>query len=131
MNTEERPPGFSGLLGSVRRLFDSLLQLVQTRLDLFSNDVAEARLNWVRTTLVVLGLVTCLQAGLLLAVLFVVLVVGREHQLAAIGISAAVLLLLAMGGALWLRWWLKHRPPMFAATIAELRKDRDRMRGGS
>jgi len=29
----------------------------------------------------------------------------------------------------WLRAWLKSRPPMFATTIAELRKDRERLGG--
>jgi uncharacterized membrane protein YqjE len=131
MNADSQSPGEGGLVGSLRRLCATLLQVVQTRLELVSTDMAEARLDWVRIALVVLGIVSCLQAGLLLAVLFVVLVVGQGHQLAAIGISALVLLLGVVSGVLWLRWWLKHRPPLFASTIAEFRKDRDRLRGGS
>ena len=71
------------------------------------------------------------QMGLILAALFVVLAVGNEHRLAAIGISAIVFLLGAGGGVLWLKSWLKSRPPMFRTTIAELRKDASRLRGNS
>ena len=76
---------------------------------------------------VLLGLLSAL--GLIFALLFVVLAVGESNRLAAIGIGALVMLLGAVGGALWMRYWLKHRPPMFATTLAELRKDRDRVRG--
>jgi uncharacterized membrane protein YqjE len=44
------------------------------------------------------------------------------------GVGALVLLLAAGGIGLWLRSWLKRRPPMFGTTIAELRKDRDWIR---
>ena len=65
----------------------------------------------------------------LLAILFIVLAVGKANWLAAIGIAALVLLLGALGAVLWLRRWLISRPPMFATSIAELRKDRDRLVG--
>ena len=127
MTTEPKWPGFGGLLDSLSRFAATVAHIVQTRLELLSTDVAEARLNVVRTTLVVLGVLTCLQAGLLMAVLFVVLAVGERNQLAAIGIAALVLLLGAAGGVWWLYGWLKRRPPLFAATIEELRKDRERL----
>jgi uncharacterized membrane protein YqjE len=56
------------------------------------------------------------------------LAVSPENRLAAIGIAALALLLAAAIAALWLRAWLKSRPPMFGATIAELKKDRDRLK---
>ena len=121
----------AGLLGSVRRLGSSLLQVLLTRLEILSTEVAEERFNLARLIVVLLVLLVCLQAGLLLAVLFVVLVVGRQHELAAIGITALVLLLGALACVLWLRWWLRSRPAMFGTTISELRKDRDRLKGSS
>jgi hypothetical protein len=50
---------------------------------------------------------------------------------AVLGIAALVLLSLSAVTALFLRGWLKRRPPVFATTIAELRKDREWIRGRS
>ena len=79
--------------------------------------------------MVSLAALCCLQAGTLLGVAFVILAVGREHVLAAIGISSLVLLAGAGAAARWLRWWLKHRPRLFGTTISELRRDRARLSG--
>ena len=133
MSTEsaETPPRIEGLMGSLRGLVYSALRVVQTRLEILSTEIAEERINLTRLVVVVLGMLFCLQAGVLLGVLFFVLAVGGENRLAAIGISALVLLVAAAMGALWLRSWLRRRPPMFATTMAELRKDRDRLRNES
>jgi uncharacterized membrane protein YqjE len=124
------PRRSEGLIGSLRRVVQTLAEVLDTRLGILSTEIAEERLNLTRLILVALAALFFLQIGVFLAVLFVVLAVSDANRLAAIGIAAAVLLLLAVGGALWLRHWLRTRPPMFATTIAELRKDRDRMKGG-
>jgi uncharacterized membrane protein YqjE len=120
-----------GLAGSLRRLGRSLLAVLQTRFEILSADIAEERFNLVRVAVVALGALFCFQVGVFLAVLFVVLAASDQNRLAVIGGVALVLLLAAAGAVLWLRHWLKTRPPLFAATIAELRKDRDRIGGGS
>jgi len=118
-------------MGSLRGVLYSVLRVVETRLEILSTEIAEERFNLARLIVVALGVLFCLQAGALLGVLFFVLAVGGEHRLAAIGIAALVLLVAAAGGGLWLRSWLKRRPPMFAATMAELRKDGARLRNES
>ena len=128
MNSESDPRE-GGFVASFHRLGHTLLQVVTTRLEIISTELKEERLNLVRLVLVALTVLFCLQVGLIFALLFVVLAVGESNRLAAIGIGALVMLLGAVGGALWMRYWLKHRPPMFATTLAELRKDRDRVRG--
>lgn len=129
MNDESDETRSEGLIGSLRRLGRNVLGTLSTRLEIFSTEFHEERLNLVRTTLVVLGVLFCLQAGIFLAVLFVVLSVSDQNRLMAIGIAAAVLLVVALLGALWLWRWLKTRPPLFETTVAELRKDRERLRG--
>ena len=114
-------------MGSLRRLGESLIATLETRLELLSTDVAEERFRLIRALVVALAALFCFQAGAILAVLFAVLSVSESHRLLAIGISALVLLLAAGVGAWWLRHWLKTRPPLFATTIAELRKDRERI----
>jgi uncharacterized membrane protein YqjE len=101
-----------------------------TRFEILSTEVAEERYNLTKLALMALIVLYCLQLGLIFAVLFVVLAAGTQHRLAAIGIAALVMLLGGLAGGSWLRWWLKTRPPLFAATIAELRKDLDHSRHG-
>ena len=129
--TTDPAPRSEGLLGSLRDLGRTALLLLQTRLEILSTEVAEERIQLVRLLLVVLGILFCFQCGTLFAVLFVVLLAGEAHRIAAIGIAALVLLLAALGGVLWIRAWLKRRPPLFATTVAELKKDLERIRGNS
>lgn|SRR5262245_18880474 len=132
MATEpQEPPRDEGMMGSLHQLGRSLLRVIATRLEILATEVSEERFNVTKLALVALTVLFCLQVGLMLGLLFVVLAIGNEHRLAAIGIAALVMLLGALGGVLWLRAWLKTRPPMFGATIAELRKDRERLRGGT
>lgn len=120
-----------GLGGSLRRFADSVLDLLQTRVEILSLELAEERAALMRLLLVVLAIVACLQLAIVVGLLFVLLVVSQEHRVAVLGIAAAALLLAAVGGALWIRSWLRARPPMFRTTVAELRKDRDWIRGRS
>ena len=129
MTGDPQSPPPEGLIGSLRRFGHSIFHVLQTRLEILSTEVAEERFNLAKLGLVALGVLVLLQTGLLFALLFVVLAVGGEHRLLAIGVSALVMLLGALAGGIWLRGWLKRRPPMFAATIAELRKDGERLRG--
>ena len=129
MATEPQPPHDEGLKASLHRLAQSALTSLSTRLEILSTELGEERLNLTTLAIVALMVLFCLQVGLTFAILFLVLVVAPEHRPLAVGIAALVMLLGAGGGALWLRAWLKSRPPMFAGTVAELRKDRDRLKG--
>jgi uncharacterized membrane protein YqjE len=131
MDPDRQEARSEGLGASIRNLAQSLLGVFQTRLEILSTEIAEERFNLTRAAIVVVAVIFCFQAGAIFAVLFIVLAVGTENRLAAIGIAALALLLAAGGGALWLRHWLKTRPAFFADTIAELRKDRDRLKKGA
>ena len=130
MTADPQPPRSEGLEGSLRRLGHSIAQVLQTRLEILSTEVAEERVNLTRLALGALLVLFCLQAGLLLGVLFIVLSVGGaaprrdRHRRARPAARRG-------GPRLWLRAWLKRRPPMFATTMTELRKDRERIRGSS
>lgn len=115
--------------GSVRRFGDSLLGLLQTRVEILALEWAEERGSLTRLLLAVSAILVCLHLAIVLGLVFALLLVGEEHRVAVIGVAALVLLLGAVGGALGLRAWLKRRQPMFGTTIAELRKDREWIRG--
>jgi len=114
--------------GSLRRFGDSMLQLLETRIGILSLEWAEERQNLTRLLLTVFAILACLQLGIFTGLVFLFLVIGQSHLVAAMGIGTLLLFLAAGGGALWLRAWLKRRPPMFETTIAELKKDRDWIR---
>ncbi len=120
-----------GLGGSIRRFTDGIVGLLQTRIEILSVEWAEERGALLRLLLVVFSIVVCLQLALVTGLVFLLLVVAPQHRVGMLGIAALALLLAAVGGALWIRHWLKHRPPMFGTTIAELKKDRDWIRGRS
>jgi len=129
MATEAIPPRDEGLEGSLRRLGRALIRVIATRLEIVSTELADERINLTRLALVAMVILFCVQTGLMLAVVFIVLAVSPGNRLVAIGLASLALLLGALGGMVWLRWWLKNRSPMFASTIAELRKDRERLGG--
>ena len=128
MATEPQPPRDDSFSASLHRLAHSVLASLSTRLEILSTELGEERLNLTTLALVALTVLFCLQVGLTFAILFVVLVVAPENRPLAVGIAALAMLLAAGGGALWLRAWLKSRPPLFATTVAELRKDRERLK---
>jgi uncharacterized membrane protein YqjE len=118
-----------GLRDYLHQFGSSVVGLLETRMEILSLEWAEERGNLTRLLLMVVGIMVCLQLALVVGLLFVLLVVGEQHRVATLGGFALLLLLAAGGGALGLRRWLGKRPPMFRTTIAELRKDRDWIRG--
>ena len=131
MSDTKEPHASGGLGGSLRRFGDSVFGLFETRMEIFSLEWAEERRNLTRLLIMVFAIVVCLQLALVMGVVFLMLAIGQEHRVAVLGIATGVLLLAVLITGLWLRAWLKRRPPMFAATIAEIRKDREWIRGRS
>jgi uncharacterized membrane protein YqjE len=131
MTTETQAPHDEGLIASLHRLAQTAIHVLVTRFEILSTEIAEERVNLTKLAMVALVVLFCVQAGLILGVLFVVLAVSPENRLMAIGIASLALLAGALGGVLWMRAWLKRRPPMFATTIEELRKDGRRLRRDS
>ena len=113
----------------MRRVGDSVLGLVETRLQILALEWAEERMNLVRMGLLMFVILWCLHLAIVMGLIYLLLVVGDENRVAVLGIAALVLLSASAGTALFLRGWLKRRPPVFATTIAELRKDREWIRG--
>lgn len=119
----------AGLGPSLRVLGGAILAAFGTRLELAAAEVEEegARL----AQIVVLGLAAAILLWfvLLLGTLVVVVLCWDGPRLASI---LVMLLLYALGAAvigLRIQSVLRARPPLLSATIAELRADRDALRG--
>ena len=120
--------GRAGLIASLQRVGASLLGLLQARLELLGTELREEQAR-------LLGLIAwsavaflLLQMGTLFLGLLAVAAWGEERRLLALAIVAG--LFFAAGA---LAWWLARRhlqrsESPFAASLAELGRDRDALR---
>lgn len=107
-----------------------MLDLARTRLELAAVELQEGAhrllgyLAWAITA-AVLGLFA---VGLV--ILFVLVLFWDTHRLAAVGGMAVLFILGTLFAVSKLRAGLAARPPMLPATLAELRKDAEALKGG-
>jgi uncharacterized membrane protein YqjE len=120
----EDDPKPDGWLDALRRSGDSVLGLVQNRLEIFSVELQEEKLRTIKLLIwlgvaLALGIAAILVAAGALAI-FLWQVAGYWGL---VGLA-----LLTLGGAagivLWLRQQLHTGPTPFSTTVAEFKKDR-------
>lgn len=126
---EPKPEGapFGGLMQSLRGLVATLLEAVQTRLQLLATEVEEERLRILQ--LLLWGALSLLFTvlGLVMLTFFVVLVFWDTDRVLATFVIAAVYLAIGALLAFRVRARARRKSRLFAATLAELDKDRDRL----
>lgn len=120
-------PESHGLFDSLKRLASTLLAIVQTRFELLSNDIEEARLRVSQMLVYACVALFCLGLSVMLLTVFIVVLFWDTYRLqvlagtSAFFFAAGVLMLNA------LRRLALEKPRLFAATLAELSRDRDRL----
>ena len=120
-----------GILASVRRMGNTLLATLQTRLELFAVELEEEKER------LLVFLLWAAAAGFfgILAVIMVTLAIAAACPSAArpyvLGGFGLLYLMLASGAALGLRKRWRERPRPFAATLEEVKKDVDWLRSQS
>ncbi len=117
----EAPPG--GVLHSLRSIGPALIGLLRTRLELFGIELSEEKER--AAQLALLAAFVLLFAGLALLMLNVLVLAHFWHTHRYQAILGLILL---YGGGVVLCLWrlqasLAARPPMFEATMAELKAD--------
>lgn len=113
------------LAESLRGLIDSGLHAVQSRLELLSLEVQEEKL---RLSGLVLNIVLCgllLGFGIVFLMVFLTVYFWDDHRLVALGASTAVCLLGAAITGFKAASAFKRGSQLFAASLAELRRDRE------
>lgn len=117
----------TGLLESLKRLAGTLLAIVQTRLELLSNEL-EAELLRIRQMLFY-GIVTLFFFGLaiMLLTVFIVVLFWDSYRLQVLGGLTA--LFFFAGLMVWnaLRRVARERSKLFSTSLDELTDDRDRL----
>jgi uncharacterized membrane protein YqjE len=116
-----------GLLTSLQRLMETLLEILQTRVEIVATEFEEERVRL--RELVVFGILTLffVGVGLTLLTLFIVVLYWDSHRVAVLG--GVAFLYLGLGGLTGIILYrrLRSRPRLFAATLSELTKDRDQL----
>ena len=119
---EDSPPG---VLASLRGLAVTALAIAQTRLQLLGNELQEQGIQALHMLVLIAVAFFCGATGILLVTAWIVIALWDEHRLLTVGVLAAVYFA-ACAAALWaLKARAAGRPKLFAASLAELRRDRD------
>jgi uncharacterized membrane protein YqjE len=124
---EKAPPG--GIFGSVRGLLSTLIEALAVRLELFATELEEEQLRLLRVIGFGAAAFFLLAAGALLLAMFLIVLLWDDHRLLVLGILTAVFLGgggIAFGAA---RRAARRTSPLFAASLGELRRDRDELDG--
>lgn len=116
-----------GLLASLKTLTLTLVDVVQTRLELLSTDVAEERARLTTILFSVLVALFCLGVGVVLLAMLIAVMFWESHRIVTLGLLTAVFL--AAGAGLWgvAMHKLRNKPRLFEASISELAKDREKL----
>jgi uncharacterized membrane protein YqjE len=125
----EEPGKAAGALDSLRALGATLVEAVETRVELALVELREEGER--RKAMLVLAVTGALflSLGLLLAAFFVVVFFWDTHRLEAIAGVTLLYLGIAAGAFLRLRANARSAPAPFEATLRELAADRDLLRG--
>lgn len=123
------PVNSSGLMGSLKRLTSSLLAILATRLELLANELQEERLRLTQLLLLGVFAAFCIGTGLILLNAFIVVLFWDDHRLVALGTLTLVYLVAGAAVAMVLRARARAGAKLFAASLAELQKDRHALRG--
>ena len=123
--TADTPPRLRrDLRGATGRLASAILEFGRTRIELAAVELEEARARAGDNLALVLVAAAAFAFALLAASMLVVVLFWDTHRIAALCVMTLVYLLIGTF-ALWrLSEQRKADPPAFAATLAELERDR-------
>ena len=114
--------------GSLRSRLDILLGAAQTRLALLTVELQEEKLRLAR--LLFMTVLTALFLGFaaVFAALWVTVALWDDHRLLALGLSTGLFLVLGLAAASVAARTVAAGSRLFAASLAELDKDRDALK---
>jgi uncharacterized membrane protein YqjE len=116
---------------SFKALLAAISSAVHTRLELFVAELEEERERLKQAFLFTLLLFFGFSLGFILLNIFLVALFWAQGWILAIGGLAALYLAVGIVAALTLRRKILTRPGLFPVTLAELGKDRDRLKASS
>jgi uncharacterized membrane protein YqjE len=127
----EPPPGPSeapGLLASLRRLAATTVDILRTRLELLAVELQEEGLRLAQIAIMAVVALFFLVLGVIMLTLLLVVLFWETHRVMVVALLAAGYLGLGVAIAFGARSRLRTGTKLFAASLAELSKDRERLR---
>ena len=115
------------MLGSVRELARTLLSFAETRAQLAATELEEQVARLAEILVWAAAALFCAGIAVVFVAILVVLLFWDSNRVLAAGLVAALFLGIAAASALIARVRLRERPKFLAATLAELKQDRERM----
>lgn len=111
------------LLSSIKNLVATGASIAKTRLELLSVDVQIARVQFLRSFVMIVSALFFLFFGLLMLALLIVIYNWESDRLMALSLLAGAFLSIGMILAALVIQSLRTMPKLFEASIAELAKD--------
>lgn len=124
----ENTPGESrGLLASLTALAATLVAIAHTRLDLLSTELDEQREHLLSLLVLTLSALFCLGLGTVLASILLVTIFWESHRILVLGLLAGFFVSASIASWGIALYKTKTKPRLFAASMAELVKDRQQL----
>jgi len=123
--------GAPSFFNTLKAPLAALSSALHTRLELFATELEEERERLKQTLVLTLLVYFGLSLGIILLTIFAVVLFWEKGWIIAIGTLALVYLGIGVVAGLALRNRILTRRGLFTATLAELSKDRDRLRSSS
>lgn len=115
------------LLSSIKNLVATGASIAKTRLELLSVDVQIARVQFLRSFVMIVSALFFLFFGLLMLALLIVIYNWESDRLMALSLLAGAFLSIGMILAALVIQSLRTMPKLFEASIAELAKDAEEL----
>lgn len=116
-----------GLLRSLRNLLASLIALARTRLELLSTELEDERLRFLQLLALACAAAFFLALGAVMLTVFVLALFWDVNRVLAAFLLAVGWLALGVVLGIQVRNKAREKSRLFAASLAELAKDRDQL----
>lgn len=117
-------PVSSGLLGSLRGLLDSLMGVVNDRIELFTIELHEEKYRLIQVFIWISAAVFSAMMAVTLASVTVIYLFWETARLAALIGLTSLYSIAFLVVVLRFRTYLANQPKPFSATLSELKQDR-------
>lgn len=121
VETDSRPPG---LFASLRRVVETIVDILQNRLELITVEVQQEKCRVIELLILAAAVIFCGFMAVALLTLTIVLLFAPEARVYALGALTLIYFGAAAAAVFGLKSKLKNPPYPFAGTISELKKDR-------
>jgi uncharacterized membrane protein YqjE len=118
-----------GIFDSLRALLDTVVSILHNRAELLTTELEEELRRLIGVALWALAGVLSLIIGASLVAIMVILAIPDQWRVLIAGGLGLVFLVVAVIGFVSVRKILRAKPRPFDATLRELEKDRDHLRG--